>query len=1093
MQFFVKQTQFTRIRVDAFLYGRSVRCRVIIVDTNFVRSMKLTSLPFDLDLSAPLAELQKSGRVTLVNLANNAAKNFLIAQMLQRTPFQNVFWASTDERSDAIAATAKLFFDGTVIEVPAVLQPSQLYNILALARAEKPMLLLFEDLEKTCAQKFPKEEAILKEALIIRNGETVRIFEVFEHLERMGYEPALDRVLQPGEFVRKGENLFVFPVNGASCIRMELFGDQVERIASIDQEANNEISECDFVEVFPVKFGEACGSSLWELLPSDMPSVFLADDLDADEIPNTPFPTIKFTTFPGEDEVFFHLNFFSVLPFYTIPDFVVDVKERFHRGFSIAIATKKFEELENIFRENEMMFTEDLSDRTPSTIKVVRLDPEDFAPHSFQNNERKFVFLTDKEIFQFHRTSRQKKAISGMNTELMLSLKPGDYVVHADHGVAKFEGIVRRDLSEELGTREFLRLGYSGNDKLFIPVASAEKITKFLGDDVPKLTRLGASDWQQSQKKLRAEAEKIAKELLKLYASRELAKGKSFQADDEMMNEFNEGFPYELTPGQLNAWNDVRIDLETPRPMDRLVCGDVGFGKTEIAMRAAFKTFRSGMQAVILAPITILAEQHFQSFKKRVEGKNFGVEIALLSRFQSAAEQRDILKKIELGLIDIVIGTHRLLSEDIKFKNIGLIVVDEEQRFGVKQKEKLKRMRSGVDVLTMTATPIPRTLNMSLNKLKDISTITTPPPGRLPVVTEVRKYNLNLIRERILFETERGGQVYFLHNEVRSIDGLAKQLEALVPEVKFLVAHGQLKPEELEQKVRAFKNGEAQVLIASTIIENGIDLSNANTLIVSRAEKFGLSQLYQLRGRVGRGRTQAYAFFLYHGQKLALEAKKRLRAIVEANELGSGFQIAMRDLEIRGAGEVLGVNQAGAIKNVGVSHFMRMLNKTVDQMRRGEIAEEIEETENITVEIPLSAYIPGHFIPNTAEKIRVYQELASAETEVQLDEMRRDLRLDFGILPLEVENLCRVIRLKMSLRASNLLGIKINRASHKSYEIVLRMGKKFTPDQIFELVQKGKYQWTITATALKLKMDILPVNWYDELVGEIEFLLPKKK
>ncbi len=1055
--------------------------------------MKLTSLPFDLDLSDPLVELEKSGRVTLVNLANNAAKNFLVTQMLQRTHFRNVFWASTDEHSDAIASSAALFFAGEVIELPATLQPAQLYKVLSLARAEKPMLLLFEDFEKTCEQRFPTEEAFQEDSVIIRSGETIQLFETFEHLARIGYVAAEDRIVQPGEFVRRGENLFVFPINGEHCIRMELFGDQVERIASIDQEKNIEISEVETVSAFPVKFGENRGSTLWELLPSDMPSVFLADDLDSDGIPETPFPTIKFTTFPGEDEIFFHLNFFSVLPFYTIPDFVVDVKERFHRGFIIAIATKKFEELETIFRENDIMFTKDLSDTTPSTVKVIELDPADIAPHSFQNNDQKFVFLTDKEIFQFHRTSRQKKAISGINTELMLSLKSGDYVVHSDHGVAKFEGIVRRELSEELGVREFLRLGYAGNDKLFIPVASAEKITKFLGDEAPKLTRLGASDWQQSQKKLHVEAEKIAKELLKLYALRELAKGKPFSADDPMMHEFNEGFPYELTPGQSNAWDDVRRDLESSRPMDRLVCGDVGFGKTEIAMRAAFKTFRSGMQAAILAPITILAEQHWQSFQKRIDGKNFGVEIALLSRFQSAAEQKDILKKIELGLVDIVIGTHRLLSEDIKFKNIGLIVVDEEQRFGVKQKEKLKRFRSGVHVLTMTATPIPRTLNMSLNKLKDISTITTPPPGRLPVVTEVRKYNLNLIRERILFETARGGQVYFLHNEVRSIDGLAKQLEALVPEVKFLVAHGQLKPEELEQKVRAFKNGEAQVLIASTIIENGIDLSNANTLIVSRAEKFGLSQLYQLRGRVGRGRTQAYAFFLYHGQKLALEAKKRLRAIVEANELGSGFQIAMRDLEIRGAGEVLGVNQAGAIKNVGVSHFMRMLNKTVDQMRRGELSAEIEETENITVEIPLSAYIPVHFIPNAAEKIRVYQELASTETQEALDEMRRDLRMDFGTLPLEVENLCRVIRMKMLLRETNLSGVKINRSSHKSYEIVLRMGKNFTPDQIFGLVQKGKYQWTITATSLKLKLEKLPVTWYDELISEIGTLLSKNK
>lgn len=1055
--------------------------------------MKLNSLPFNLDIAAPLAELENSGRVTLVNLANNAAKNFLIAEMLRKTPFQNVFWASNDESSDDIAAAAQLFFAGEILELPEVLAPAQLYRLLALTREEKPMLLLFKDFEKTCEQRFPTEEKLHEEGIHIRGGEKIKIFDVFERLAQIGYVPALDRMLKPGEFVRRGENLFIYPINHSDCVRVELFGDNVERIAFLNQEENSELGESDTVDVFPAKFGEACGSTLWDLLPADMPSVFLADDLDADEIPKTPFPTIKFTTFPGEDETFFHLNFFSVLPFYTIPDFVVDIKERFRRSFDVVIVTKKFEELMNIFKDNEIMYTEDLNNDFPSTVKVVRLDDDDFAPHSFQNNERRILFLTDREIFQFYRTSRQKKAISGMNTELMLSLKAGDYVVHADHGVAKFDGIVRRELSDELGIREFLKLSYLGNDKLFIPVASAEKITKFLGDEAPRLTRLGASEWQQSQKKLKVEAERIAKDLLKLYASRELAKGKKFHPDDEMMNDFCDGFPYELTPGQAGAWQDVRMDLEKPKPMDRLVCGDVGFGKTEIAMRAAFKTFRSGMQAVILAPITILAEQHWQSFMKRVAEKNYGVEIALLSRFQSAAEQREILKKIELGQIDIVIGTHRLLSDDIKFHNLGLIVVDEEQRFGVKQKEALKRIKVGVDMLTMTATPIPRTLNMSLNKLKDISTITTPPPGRLPVVTEVRKYNLNLIRERILFEVERGGQVYFLHNEVRSIDGLADQLRALVPEVSFVVAHGQLKPEHLEEKIKQFKRGEGQVLIASTIIENGIDLANANTLIVSRAEKFGLSQLYQLRGRVGRGRSQAYAFFLYHGQKLALESRKRLRAIVEANELGSGFQIAMRDLEIRGAGEVLGVSQSGAIKNVGVSHFMQMLTKTVEQMKRGELSAEMEETENITVEIPLSAYIPAGFIPNATEKIKVYQELASADTPEQLKELRRELRVDFGVLPLEVENLCRVIRMKLLLRDTNLVGVKITKSSHKSYEIVLRMGKKFTPDQIFGLVQQGTHQWTIAATALKLKLDTLPVNWYDMLMGEIELLMPRKK
>jgi len=434
-----------------------------------------------------------------------------------------------------------------------------------------------------------------------------------------------------------------------------------------------------------------------------------------------------------------------------------------------------------------------------------------------------------------------------------------------------------------------------------------------------------------------------------------------------------------------------------------------------------------------------------------------------------------------------------MLSDDISFKNLGLLVIDEEQRFGVQQKEKLKSLRASVDILTMTATPIPRTLNMSLNKLKDISTITTPPPGRLPVITEVRKYNLNLIRERILFEVERGGQVYFLHNQVQTIEGQAEQLRALIPEVRFLVAHGQLTSYELESRIRQFKTGEADVLIASTIIENGIDLQNANTLLVNRADKFGLSQLYQLRGRVGRSRTQAYAYFLYHGQKLELEAKKRLRAIVEASELGSGFQIAMRDLEIRGAGEVLGVSQSGTIKTVGVSHFMRLLNKTVEEMKSGAISSDVKEDENITVEIPLSAYIPPSFIPNADEKIQVYKELASAEEISTLDDVKRDLREDYGTLPREVENLCKVIALKMYAREANISGIKIHRATHKDYEIVFRMGQDFTPDQIFNLVKNSKQRWVITATAIKLSLPSLPVTWYEDLVREVKFLKAEKK
>jgi len=1063
--------------------------------------MKLTNLPFKLQLKEPLKVLEKTGQLTFVNLANSTAKSFLIEEIIKGSSFNNIIWASTEERADSIHAVANLMIEGNNLVVPPNIFPRDLYKLRKLLAHKHPTILLFEDINHILGQQFPSFESLEKEKIQLKVGEKIQIFQIFERFEELGYSPAQDSTLEPGEFVRRGENLFVFPANSEECIRIELYDDLIEKIETIEQQYSSNLEDLKEINIFPQKFAPAsrqdynvvCECGFFDLFPQDSNTLFISDDLDEEvEIPRN-FPTLKFTTFPKEEENFFHLNFFSVLPFYTIPDFVVDIKERLRRGFEIVVLTKKFDQIETIFRENEIMWTEDLAETMPSTVKIKKLNSRDFMPHSFQNNDRKIILMTDREIFQFRRTSRQKKAISGMNADLITSLKPGNYVVHTDHGIAIFEGTQRRHISEEMGEREYLKLGYAQNDKLFIPVESAEKLTKYIGEENPKLTRLGAADWIKTQTKLKKEAEIIAKDLLKLYAARALAKGNKFAKDDEMMHEFYDSFPYELTPGQAQTWQEIRLDMESPRPMDRLVCGDVGFGKTEMAMRAAFKAFRGGMQSVILAPITILAEQHYESFQKRIAGKSYGVNVALLSRFQSKKEQTKIIKDLEFGLVDILIGTHRVLSGDIKFKNLGIVIIDEEQRFGVKQKEKLKSLAKGTDLLTMTATPIPRTLNMSLNKLKDISTITTPPPGRLPVITEVRKYNLNLIRERIMFEKARGGQVYFLHNQVQTIEGIANQLRALIPDCKFIVAHGQLKPDELERRIKQFKTGEIDVLIASTIIENGIDLANANTLIVNRAEKFGLSQLYQLRGRVGRSRTQSYAFFLHHGQKLELSAKKRLRAIVEANELGSGFQIAMRDLEIRGAGEILGASQSGTIKTVGASHFIRMLNKTVEEMKRGEISTEIEEEVNISVELPLSAYIPTEFIPDENERIRTYQELAGSADERELREFMTELREDFGMIPNQVENLAKVIKMKMLLRKAHLEGVKMNKSSHKDYELVLRMGKKFSPEQIFGLLQNSAKKWVITNNAIKVKFEALAMNWYDDLVKDVNYLMPVKK
>ena len=1054
----------------------------------------MNQLPFKFSLASELKHLEDHKNLTLVNVGNTAAKTYILAEVLKATPYKNVFWGTEDEKADQLRPCAELWFEPHhVFTIPAKFDFKHFYELKNHLNTQIPTLFLFEDLNEFLEQKLPTEKDLAGNTVHLHSGKSIKIYEVFEKLERMGYSPAEDKQLVPGQFLRTGENLFIYPLNENKAFRVELFGDEIENIEGWDALTAKPIGKpVKTLAISPVVFEtKDLNGTLVDWLNKTDDTLFVSDDLDKKICPVGNFSKIRFTTFPENDEVFFHLNFFSVLPFYTVPDFVVDVKERLRRDFNIVIVTKKFDEVVGICKEHEIMFTEDITEVAQSTVNIVNLDKHGFVPHSFQNNERKMIMLTDREIFQFKRNSRSKKAISGMNFDMINSLKGGDYVVHLDHGIAYFEGIVHREINES--AREYLKLKYAGSDRLFVPVESAEKVSKYVGDEDPKLTKLGGAEWQTLQTKIKAETEKIAGELLKIYAQRELAKGKQFSADDDMMSDFCASFPYELTPGQRDSWEAVRIDMERQKPMDRLVCGDVGFGKTEIAMRAAFKAFRSGMQCAILAPITILAEQHYQGFLKRVAGKKYGVRIELISRFQTAAEQKKILKDLEFGLVDIVIGTHRLLSEDVKFKNLGLLVVDEEQRFGVKQKEKLKGFRTDVDILTMTATPIPRTLHMGMNKLKDVSTITTPPPGRLPVVTEVRKYNLNLIRESIQKELERGGQVYFLHNEVRTIETQAEQLRRLIPEANFIVAHGQLNPHELEARIKKFKDGEADVLIASTIIENGIDLPNANTLFVNKAEKFGLSQLYQLRGRVGRGRTQAYAYFLYHGQKLEVDARKRLRAIVEASELGAGFQIAMKDLEIRGAGEILGANQAGAMKDAGVSHFVRMLNKTMAQIKSGELGVEEEVEENVTVEIPLAAYIPPSYIPNADEKIQVYQELASAENAVQLNEVKKDLRDDYGDLPTQVENLCKVIRLKMALKAAKLAGIRVTKISHKSHQITLRMGKGFNPEQIFGLLKNTKENWIVTSTGMKLDLASMPVTWYKDLLTTVEWLIPEKK
>jgi transcription-repair coupling factor (superfamily II helicase) len=762
------------------------------------------------------------------------------------------------------------------------------------------------------------------------------------------------------------------------------------------------------------------------------------------------------------------------------------VRDKTASGWRVMVFTRHYGELKGLLDEEGVRYS--CTENYIPTCGFHIADSIDipYVPTSFQNADLQISVITDREIFDFRQIRRKTTKVQRkVYLEFIQKLKAGDYVVHVDHGIGRFAGIEQQEIDSL--HREYLKIEYAENDKLYVPIDQAEKVNKYVGvgNTEPKLTRLGSGEWDAVNKKVKEDAEKVAKELLELYAKRDMAKGHQFLKDDDTTEKFGESFKYEPTPGQLRAFIDVANDMEKSQPMDRLVCGDVGFGKTEVAMRAAFKAYRSGKQVAVISPITILADQHYKTFSERMNA--FGVRIEMMSRFRTPAQQKEILKKLKDGKIDIVVGTHRLLQPDLVFKDLGLLIVDEEQRFGVKQKEKIKAMRAEVDIVTLTATPIPRTLNMSMNKLRDITVITTPPPGRLPIITEVRRFNDTLITEAVHREIERGGQLYFLHNRVQTIESMADKLRSMFPKLRIVVAHGSLPAAELEKRIMAFKDKKHDILVSSTIIENGIDLPNANTMIVNNTENFGLSQLYQLRGRIGRGKKQAYAYFLYHAQKLKPDAKKRLRAIVEASELGAGFQIAMHDLEIRGAGDVLGVNQSGTMKMVGVSHFVRLLQQTVAELKAGkEVTQEFEDMEKITVDLPISAYIPDFYIDETREKINAYQRLSSTMSFDALEEIKKEFEEDYGDLPDEVRNLFRVLELKLYARDADITAMRVLEMSGKQ-ELVLSMGKRVGPEQIYKLLEFNP-QWVVSGTTLKIEVKELGFAFIEGLKDALKVM-----
>ncbi len=684
----------------------------------------------------------------------------------------------------------------------------------------------------------------------------------------------------------------------------------------------------------------------------------------------------------------------------------------------------------------------------------------------------KLAILTENELFKkntIRPKRKQKQNIS--NAERIKNyqeLKIGDYVVHVHHGIGRFVGIETLVVNEV--HKDYMLLKYSGDDKLFVPIDQIDLVQKYVGSEgkEPKLYKLGGTEWKKVKSKVQSTVEDIADDLIELYAEREAAKGYAFAEDTAMQREFEDVFPYQETEDQLRCIEEIKQDMQRIQPMDRLLCGDVGYGKTEVAIRAAFKAITEGKQVAILVPTTILAQQHYETVTERFQ--DYPINIGLLSRFRTRKEQKATLEGMEKGLVDLVIGTHRLLSKDVIYKDIGLLVVDEEQRFGVKHKEKIKQLKTNIDVLTLTATPIPRTLHMSMLGVRDLSVIETPPANRFPIQTYVLEYNPVFLREAIEREMGRGGQVFFLYNRVENIERMAQQISSLVGDARVAVAHGQMNESELENIMLSFLEGEYDVLVSTTIIETGVDIPNVNTLIVYDADRMGLSQLYQLRGRVGRSNRIAYAYFTYQKDKVLTEvAEKRLQSIKEFTELGSGFKIAMRDLSIRGAGNIIGAQQHGFIDSVGFDMYSQMLKEAIDK-RKVDLTDEVEVVPfEPEMKLTIDAYIPDTYIPDGKQKIDMYKRFQAITTLEDVEDVREELTDRFGDYPLEVANLIDVTTLKVEAKKNSVESIKEKK---KQIEIIVDQQKsqEIDGEKLFEYTTQFGRDMQLGTDNLNLKI-----------------------
>ena len=904
------------------------------------------------------------------------------------------------------------------------------------------------------AEKVISREVLKENTLKISVGEKLDNMFVSDVLDEYGFEQ-VDYVYEPGQYALRGSILDVFSFSYEFPYRIDFFGNEVETIRSFDVETQLSKEKLDSIYIVPeMTRGNRTNSSLLDSLPSAtllafkdlawvkerIGSIWNEEPVVGDEDSFADAEQMRAKLVTGENFLHAVLGFrrihFGTRPTGTADTtltFATEVQPIYHKNFDLVS-----ESFHKYIEDGYTLYVLSDVEKQAARIRAIFEDRGDDLPFTsvnktihegFTDETLRICLFTDHQLFdRFHKFNlKSDKARSG---KLSLSLKElnqfttGDYIVHIDHGVGQFGGLVRTEVNGKM--QEAIKLIYQNNDIIFVSIHSLHKLSKYKGKDSgepPKLSKLGTGAWEKMKERTKSKVKDIARDLILLYSKRKQEKGFAYSPDSFMQHELEASFIYEDTPDQMKATADVKTDMENDRPMDRLICGDVGFGKTEVAIRAAFKAVADNKQVAVLVPTTVLAFQHYQTFSERL--KDFPCRIEYISRARTAKDIKEILNGLKEGQVNIIIGTHRIVGKDVKFKDLGLLIIDEEQKFGVSVKEKLRQLKANVDTLTMTATPIPRTLQFSLMGARDLSSITTPPPNRYPVQTEVERFNPDIIREAINFEMSRNGQVFFINNRIQNIYEMEALVRREVPDARIAVGHGQMEPEKLEKIILDFVNYEYDVLIATSIVESGIDVPNANTIIINNAQQFGLSDLHQLRGRVGRSNRKAFCYLLSPPlSSLTQEARRRLQAIENFSELGSGIHIAMQDLDIRGAGNMLGAEQSGFIADLGYETYQKILEEAVDELKAEEFAdlytdatekrpdtgsEYVRET---YIESDLELMFPPTYIPNDSERVSLYRELDKMEEERDILAFTERLKDRFGKVPKEGKELIRIVRLR---------------------------------------------------------------------------------